>query len=124
MDAFYGLKLYENMKEMKDCFYVDLDSEKSDEMLYKCSNFIGNKINQKLEENVIEGFSQRCCPDGMTGVNGTCVEVCQNCDYNDCRRGSSNRGILYGLPVDKKEKKNRKFDEDIFNYVVIDFPIN
>jgi hypothetical protein len=125
MDAFYGVKLYETMKDMKDCAYIDLDSEKSDQMLYNCSNVVGKKINERLEKkDTIEGFSQNCCPDGTTGVNGTCVEVCQNCDYNDCSYGSRNRGILYGKPVDKKEYKNRKLDEEIFNYIVIDFPNN
>lgn len=125
MDAFYGVKLYETMKDMKDCYYVDLDSENSDQMLYNCSKALGKKINERLEKkDTVEGFSQNCCPDGMTGVNGTCVEVCQNCDYNDCSYGSRNRGILYGKPVDKKEYKNRKSDEEIFNYIVIDVPDN
>ena len=125
MDAFYGVKLYETMKDMKDCYYVDLDSENSDQMLYNCSKAVGKKINERLEKkDNVEGFSQNCCPDGMTGVNGTCVEVCQNCDYNDCSYGSRNRGILYGKPVDKKEYKNRKSDEEIFNYIVIDVPDN
>ena len=110
---------------MKDCYYVDLDSENSDQMLYNCSKALGKKINERLEKkDTVEGFSQNCCPDGMTGVNGTCVEVCQNCDYNDCSYGSRNRGILYGKPVDKKEYKNRKSDEEIFNYIVIDVPDN
>lgn len=122
MDAFYGVKLYETMKYMKDCMYIDLDSQNSDQMLYNCSKAVGEKLNEKLE--VVEGFSQNCCPDGTTGVNGTCVEVCQNCDYNDCSYGSRNRGILYGRPVDKKEYKNRKLDEEIFNYIVIDVPDN
>ena len=125
MEAFYGVKLYETMKDMKDCYYVDLDSENSDQMLYNCSKALGKKINERLEKkDTVEGFSQNCCPDGMTGVNGTCVEVCQNCDYNDCSYGSRNRGILYGKPVDKKEYKNRKSDEEIFNYIVIDVPDN
>lgn len=134
MDAFYGVKLYETMKGMKDCMYIDLDSQNSDQMLYNCSKVVGEKLNERLEKKEVvetsenkdtfEGFSQNCCPDGTTGVNGTCVEVCQNCDYNDCSYGSRNRGILYGRPVDKKEYKNRKFDEEIFNYIVIDVPDN
>ena len=128
MDAFYGVKLYETMKYMKymkDCMYIDLDSENSDQMLYNCSKAVGKKLNERLEKKeVVEGFTQNCCPDGTTGVNGTCVEVCQNCDYNDCSYGSRNRGILYGRPVDKKEYKNRKLDEEIFNYIVIDVPNN
>jgi len=131
MDAFYGVKLYETMKDMKDCAYIDLDSESSDQMLYNCSKAVGKKLNESLEKRGeleskggVEGFSQNCCPDGTTGVNGTCVEVCQNCDYNDCSYGSRNRGLLYGKPVDKKEYKNRKLDEDIFNYIVYDVPDN
>ena len=142
MDAFYGVKLYETIKDMKDCMYIDLDSQNSDQMLYNCSKAVGGKLNETLEKkevvgtlekkdtvetlekDTVEGFSQNCCPDGTTGVNGTCVEVCQNCDYNDCSYGSRNRGILYGSPVDKKEYKNRKLDEEIFNYIVIDVPNN
>ena len=134
MDAFYGVKLYETMKDMKDCAYIDLDSQNSDQMLYNCSKAVGKKLNERIEKKDIveklenkdtfEGFTQNCCPDGTTGVNGTCVEVCQNCDYNDCSYGSRNRGILYGKPVDKKEYKNRKLDEEIFNYIVIDVPNN
>ena len=81
MDAFYGVKLYETMKDMKDCMYIDLDSQNSDQMLYNCSKAVGGKLNEKLEKKdvvvetlenkeVVEGFSQNCCPDGTTGVNG------------------------------------------------------
>ena len=125
MDAFHGLKLYEDFKNMSDCLYVDLDSEKSDQMLYECSDHISKKLNKALEKkDVIEGFSSNCCPDGSTGVNNTCVEVCQNCKYNDCNHGSSNIGYLYNKAVDKKEDKNLKSDEGIFNYIVLDVPDN
>ena len=91
MDSFYGIKLYEDLKNMSDCLYVDLDSESSDKMLYKCSDAISKKINESLEKKVVvEGFSSNCCPDGTTKVNNHCVEVCNNCKYNDCNYGSSN----------------------------------
>lgn len=126
MDTFDGLKLYEDFKNMKDCLYIDLDSESSDKMLYKCSDHISKKLNQSLEKkDVIEGFySKSFCPDGTTSVNNMCVEVCQNCKYNDNNFGSSNLGYLYNRGVDKKEIKNLKNDEEIFNYIVIDVPDN
>jgi len=123
MNAFYGTMLYENLKDFKDCAYIDLDSENSDQMLYKCTGAIGKKLNKKMEEKPIEGFTN-CCPDGMTMVNGQCVEVCQNCKYNDCNFGSSNLGDFYSRPFDGKERKNLKDDREIFNYIVIDVPDN
>ena len=122
MNAFYGTMLYENIKDFKDCAYIDLDSENSDQMLYKCTGAIGKKLNKKMEEKP-EGFTN-CCPDGMTMVNGQCIEVCQNCKYNDCNFGSSNLGGFYSRPFDGKESKNLKDDREIFNYIVLDVPDN
>ena len=34
-------------------------------MLYKCTGAIGKKLNKKMEEKPIEGFTN-CCPDGTT----------------------------------------------------------
>lgn len=128
MDSFYGIKLYEDLKNMSDCLYVDLDSESSDKMLYKCSDAISKKINESLEKKVVvEGFSSNCCPDGTTKVNNHCVEVCNNCKYNDCNYGSSNIGNFFykkPVPVDKKENNNLILDEHIFNYIVLDVPSN
>jgi hypothetical protein len=128
MDSFYGIKLYEDLKNMSDCLYVDLDSESSDKMLYKCSDAISKKINESLEKKVVvEGFSSNCCPDGTTKVNNHCVEVCNNCKYNDCNYGSSNIGNFFykkPFPVDKKENNNLILDEHIFNYIVLDVPSN
>ena len=73
-------------------------------MLYKCTGAIGKKLNKKMEEKPIEGFTN-CCPDGMTMVNGQCIEVCQNCKYNDCNFGSSNLGDFYSRPFDGKKVK-------------------
>ena len=128
MDSFYGIKLYEDLKNMSDCLYVDLDSESSDKMLYKCSDAISKKINESLEKKVVvEGFSSNCCPDGTTKVNNHCLEVCNNCKYNDCNYGSSNIGNFFykkPVPVDKKENNNLILDEHIFNYIVLDVPSN
>ena len=126
MDTFYNGNIYENLKNMKDWLYVDLDSESSDKMLYKCSNVISNKLNNALEkEDVIEGFSSKCCPDGTTNIDDNCVKVCINCKYNDCNYGSSNLGnVFYKYPTDKKEMDNLNVDEQIFNYIVIDAPNN
>ena len=128
MDSFYGIKIYEDLKNMSDCLYVDLDSESSDKMLYKCSDAISKKINDSLEKKVVvEGFSSNCCPDGTTKVNNHCVEVCNNCKYNDCNYGSSNIGNFFykkPVPVDKKEHNNLILDEHIFNYIVSDVPSN
>jgi|TARA_B110000971_G_C20014550_1_gene503247 hypothetical protein len=145
MNTLYDQGLYSHLQDLSNCLYVDLDSESSDKMLYKCSDAISKNINKSLEKNPplsganqpsmgVEGFSPapvstrvatnggECCPDGTTGVNGSCVEVCNNCDYNDCRGGSSNIGTFYTYPVNKKETKNMVFDEDIFNYIVVDIP--
>lgn len=128
MDSFYGIKLYEDLKNMSDCLYVDLDSESSDKMLYKCSDAVSKKLNDALEKKeVVEGFSSNCCPDGTTKVNHQCVEVCNNCKYNDCNYGSSNIGNFFykkPVPVDKKENNNLNLDENIFNYIVVDVPSN
>ena len=134
MNRFHGSKIYETDKNNSDCFYVDLESEKSDEMLHKCSENITENLNNYLKNSSfnsdnIEGFTSNsnCCPDGTTSVNNTCVEVCKNCKYNDCNYGSSNLGYLYNndnLNSEKKENKNLKFSEDIFNYIVIEFPDN
>jgi hypothetical protein len=128
MDSFYGIKLYEDLKNMSDCLYVDLDSESSDKMLYKCSDAVSKKLNNALEKKaVVEGFSSNCCPDGTTKVNNQCVEVCNNCKFNDCNYGSSNIGNFFykkPVPVDKKEKNNLNLDENIFNYIVVDVPSN
>ena len=119
-------QLYENFKNVRDCLYIDLDSESSDEMLYKCSDTNSKNLNKALEKKeVVEGFSlNECCPDGTTNINNQCVKVCKNCKYNDCNYGSSNIGNFYGLPMDKKEKENLLSDEQIFNYIVIDVPDN
>ena len=108
MNTLYDQGLYSNMQELSNCLYVDLDSESADKMLYKCSDAISKNINKSLEKKpTMEGFSTRildgrvamdgekCCPDGTTDVNGSCVEVCNNCDYNDCSSGSSNIGTFY-----------------------------
>ena len=126
MDAFHGLKLYEDFKNMKDCLYVDLDSESSDKMLYKCSDAVSKKLNNALEKkDIVEGFSSDCCPDGTTKINDKCLRVCNNCKYNDCSYGSANVGqVFYQRPVDKKEKNNLFVDEQIFNYIVLDVPDN
>ena len=123
MNAFYGTMLYENLKDFKDCAYIDLDSENADQMLYKCTGAIGKKLNKKMREKSIEGFTN-CCPDGMTMVNGECIEVCQNCKYNECNFGSSNLCVFYSHPHDGKESKNLKDDREIFNDLVIDVPDN
>ena len=119
-------QVYENFKNVRDCLYVDIYSESSDKMLYKCSDTISKKLNKALEKKeVVEGFSlNECCPDGTTNINNQCVKVCKNCKYNDCNYGSSNIGNFYGLPMDKKEKTNLISDEQIFNYIVIDVPDN
>ena len=44
----------------------------------------------------------------LHGVNGQCIEVCQNCKYNDCNYGSSNLGDFIGKPFDGKERNNLK----------------
>ena len=126
MNSFYSGKIYEDFKNLKDCLYVDLDSESSDKMLYKCSDAVSKKLNNALEKkDVVEGFSSNCCPDGTTKMNGNCVRVCNNCKYNDCNYGSSNVGqVFYQRPVDKKEKNNLFLDELIFNYIVLDVPDN
>tara|TARA_Y100001935_G_scaffold207787_2_gene177208 strand:- start:4025 stop:4399 length:375 start_codon:yes stop_codon:yes gene_type:complete len=124
MDSFY-----EGLKDMKDCLYVDLDSESSDKMLYKCSNAVSKKINNALEKkDVVEGFSSNCCPDGTTNINNNCVQICKNCKYNDCNTGSSNIGNFYKSPViaadDKKGIKNMNDNEQLFNYIILDVPDN
>ena len=43
-------QLYENFKNVRDCLYIDLDSESSDEMLYKCSDTISKNLNKALEK--------------------------------------------------------------------------
>ena len=43
MDAFYGQNYKKTMKDMKDCAYIDLDSQ-NDQMLYNCSKAVGSKI--------------------------------------------------------------------------------
>lgn len=117
--------MYGTFKDLSNCLYIDLDSESSDQMLYKCSDAISKNINKSLEKKPsIEGFSEKCCPDGTTDVNGSCVEVCNNCDYNDCDVGSLNIGNFYKYPNDKKETKNRIIDEDMYNYIVMDVPDN
>ena len=124
MDSFYSIKLYEDMKDMKDCLYLDLESESSDKMLYKCSSKISKKINDSLEKKeVVEGFTSNCCPDGTTNINNNCVKVCNNCKVNDCNYGSSNIGHFYQYYSDKKEKKNIKLDQEIFNYIVLDYNV-
>ena len=120
---------YEDLKNMKDCLYVDLDSESSDKMLYNCSNAVSKKMNDALEKkDVVEGFSSNCCPDGTTNINNNCVQVCKNCKYNDCNTGSSNIGNFYKSPVitddDKKGIKNMNDNEQLFNYIVLDVPDN
>ena len=126
MNTFYSGKLYEDLKNMKDCLYVDLDSESSDKMLYNCSNAISKKINSSLEKkDVVEGFTSNCCPDGTTKLDDNCLRVCNNCNYNDCNHGSSNLGqFFYKFKVDKKEMNNLEVDEQIFNYIVLDVPSN
>ena len=120
---------YEGLKNMKDCLYVDLDSESSDKMLYNCSKAVSEKINYALEKkDVVEGFSSNCCPDGSTNINNNCVHICKNCKYNDCNTGSSNIGNFYNSPVfdddDKKGIKNMNDNEQLFNYIVFDVPDN
>ena len=129
MDSFYSGKMYGDLKDMKDCLYIDLDSESSDEMLYKCSNVVSKKINDSLEKKyVVEGFSSNCCPDGTTNINNNCVQICKNCKYNDCNTGSSNIGNFYNLQKydtdDKKGNQNMNDSEQIFNYIVLDVPNN
>ena len=125
MDSFYSIKLYEDMKDIKDCLYIDLDSESSDKMLYKCSSKVSKKLNDALEKKeVVEGFTSNCCPDGTTNINNNCVKVCNNCKVNDCNSGSSNIGNFYQYYSDKKEKKNLTSDEEIFNYIITDYQGN
>ena len=130
MNTFYSGKIYEDLQNMKECLYVDLDSESSDKMLYKCSNTVSKKMNDILEKkDVVEGFSLNCCPDGTTNINNNCVPVCKNCKYNDCNTGaSSNIGIMYEYPElttgNKKGVQNIDDNQEIFNYIVVDTPIN
>jgi hypothetical protein len=132
MNSVYSNKIYEDLKNMKDCLYIDLDSESSDKMLYKCSNAVSKKINGALEKKpVVEGFSSNCCPDGTTNINNNCLEVCKNCKYNDCNFGSSNIGTFYNLNLNsfgtgdnKKEIQNMNENENIFNYIVYDYTDN
>lgn len=121
MNAFFGERIYE---EFKDC-YVDLESESSDEMLYKCAGKVSKKVNNLLEtkENIEEGFTSNCCPDGTTNVGNSCVRICNNCKYNDCNYGSSNIGGIFSQKntvSGKKELDNLKNNENIFNYIFID----
>jgi len=148
MNTFYANNLYENFKDIKDCLYVDLDSESSDEMLYKCAGSISKKINNQLEkkegftdllnktneyiqkrDGVFEGFTSNCCPDGTTNINNTCQEICKNCKYNDCNYGSSNLGnsfvsSTFGTKDSLKGKQNMYDNEELFNYVINDFTTN
>lgn len=149
MNTFYGNKIYENFKDIKDCLYVDLDSESSDEMLYKCAGSISKKINNQLEKKegftnllnktsayiqeknggVVEGFSSGCCPDGTTNINNTCQKICKNCKYNDCNYGSLNIGqsfasSTFGTKDSLKGVKNMHVNEELFNYVINDFTTN
>ena len=126
MDLFNNGKMYGDLKKLSSCLYIDLDSESSDKMLYKCSDAVSKKLNNALEKkDVIEGFTSNCCPDGTTKKSNDCLRVCNNCKYNDCNYGSSNLGnLFYKTPVDKKERNNLISDEQIFNYIVIDVPDN
>lgn len=149
MNTFYGNKLYESFKDIKDCLYIDLDSESSDEMLYKCADSVSKKINNQLEKKegftnlvnksieyvqennvrVVEGFSSNCCPDGTTNINNTCQQICKNCKYNDCNYGSSNIGksfvsSTFGTKDSLKGKQNMYDNQELFNYVVNDFTTN
>ena len=113
-------QVYENFKNVRDCLYVDLDSESSDKMLYKCSDTISKKLNKALEKKeVVEGFSlNECCPDGTTNINNQCVKVCKNCKYNDCEKGSGNIGVYYKEKFGNKAKIHQEMDTEMFNYIV------
>tara|TARA_Y100000768_G_C23589138_1_gene500722 strand:+ start:254 stop:595 length:342 start_codon:yes stop_codon:yes gene_type:complete len=104
------------MKIYNECNYIDLEAENAHKMLSKCINTVLETYEDS--PTIIEGFQDNCCPDGHTFSNDKCQKVCINCKYNDCDKGSGNRGTLYDYTLhDKKGIKNKKMDDDIFTYI-------
>ena len=129
------------LKIYNDCEYLDLESNNASQMLDKCLSSINDEIiegfveggnfgnyNSKTLDNHILNIEPykdfiECCPDGHKKIDGDCKEICVNCKYNECERGSGNIGNMY-YPInenknDKIEECN-KIDDSIFTYIVTD----
>ena len=93
----------EHIKNDGLCNYLDLSKDKAEKMLLSCINNPGNinnpgKRGSSNGTQVIEGFASDMgidsgvsyvprgeCPVGHTNYNGTCIQICSHCKYNDKR---------------------------------------
>ena len=94
-----------------------------DDFIIDTPEYIQEPYNPTVEDNtpLIEPFqntNNMCCPDGHTLINGKCSQICTNCKYNDCEKGSGNIGVYYKEKFGNKAKIHQEMDTEMFNYIV------